>query len=74
MAWYKSRFEGIILVCTSIFFVLDYTDAAFAILFSCHRNEYSLLRLVVLLILCAMTYRLLHLFTSIFSACPSMKK
>jgi large subunit ribosomal protein L11e len=28
MAWYKSRFEGIILVCTSIFF-LDSTDAAF---------------------------------------------
>ena len=32
------------------------------------------MRLAVLLVLCAMTFRLLHLFTSIFSVCPSMKK
>ncbi len=29
-AWYKSRFEGIILVRTSFFFFLDFTDPSFA--------------------------------------------
>jgi large subunit ribosomal protein L11e len=60
MAWYKSRFEGIILVCTSIFFPWTLLMLPFPF-FSCCRNEYSSSRLVVLLILCAMTCHLLHL-------------
>jgi hypothetical protein len=60
MAWYESRFEGIILVCTSIFFSWTLLMLPLSF-FSCCRNEYSSSRLVVLLILRAMTYHLLHL-------------
>jgi hypothetical protein len=58
MAWYKSRFEGIILVCTFNFF--SWTLLMLPLpFFSCCRNEYSSSRLVVLFILCAMTCHLL---------------
>jgi large subunit ribosomal protein L11e len=60
MAWYKSRFEGIILVCTSIFSSWTLLMLHSPFLSRC-RNEYSSSHLVVLFILCAMTCHLLHL-------------
>ena len=58
MAWYKSRFEGIILVCTPTFF-LDSTDVYLRVLSILVEMSMSSLHRVVLPILCAMIRHLL---------------